>query len=674
MEGRTLKIAGLLAILVIPSLGGDCNLARRKTMIKPEVMPYGSWKSPITSDLITSETVGLGQIALDGEDVYWVEMRPKEAGRNVVVRLTPDGRKTDITPSSFNARTRVHEYGGGAFVVAEGTVYFSNFADQRLYRQDPGSEPRPITPGGDLRYADCIIDKRRGRIICVREDHTIPDGEAVNSLVSLDLKNTDGGQILVSGNDFYSSPRLSRDGSHLAWLTWNHPNMPWDGTELWVAELKADGSLGRRDRVAGGADESIFQPEWSPDGVLHFVSDRTGWWNLYRWQEGHVEPIIQMEAEFGVPQWIFGMSTYDFESANHIICAYSRGGIWHLGSLNTENGKLATIDNPYSLISFIRAIPGRILFVGGSPTESISVIRYSLAKRDMEVLHRSSDITIDPGYLSVPQAIEFQTEKGLTAHAFFYPPKNGDCVGLSDKRPPLLVVSHGGPTGATSSALNLIVQFWTSRGIAILDVNYGGSSGYGRAYRRRLDGQWGVVDVDDCVNGALYLISQDEVDPGRVAIRGGSAGGYTTLCAVTFRDMFKAGASYYGISDVEVLTKETHKFESRYLDRLIAPYPERRDLYQERSPINFIDRLSCPMIFFQGLEDKVVPPNQAEMMVNALRSKGLPVAYIRFEGEQHGFRRAENIKRALDAEIYFYSRVFGFELADQVRPVPIENL
>ena len=644
-------------------------------MAEPQVTPYGSWKSPITSDLIVSETIGLGQIALDGQDVYWVEGRPTEGGRYVIVRRMLDGRTTDVTPPPFNARTRVHEYGGGAFAVADGTVYFSNFSDQRLYRQDPGAEPRPITPEADLRYADGIIDHRRSRMICVREDHTDPGREAVNAIVSLDLEGDDsGGQVLVSGNDFYSSPRLSPDGSRLAWLTWNHPNMPWDGTELWVGELVADGSLGQSERVAGGEDESIFQPEWSPDGVLHFVSDQTGWWNLYRWRDGRVEPFIKVEAEFGLPQWVFGMSTYAFESTSRILCAYTQQGTWRLASLNTTTGELEPIEIPYSGTEYVQVASGRVVFLAGSPTEPTSVVQLNLATRELGVLRRSSEIMIDAGHLSIPQEIEFPTERGLTAYAFFYAPQNRDYVAPPGERSPLLVISHGGPTGKASSTLNLVIQYWTSRGIAVLDVNYGGSIGYGRAYRERLEGQWGIVDVDDCVNGARYLVEQGAVDGNRLAIRGGSAGGYTTLSALTFRDIFKAGASYFGVSDLEALAKDTHKFESRYLDRMVGPYPERRDLYRERSPIHFTHRLSCPMILFQGLEDKVVPPDQAETMFEAMRAKGLPVAYLPFEGEQHGFRRAENIKRALDAELYFYSRVFGFELADPVEAVPIENL
>ncbi len=643
-------------------------------MVKPNTAPYGSWRSPVTSDLIVSETISLGQIVLDGGDTYWVEMRPAESGRCVVVRRSPDGQTSDVTPPPFSARTLVHEYGGGAFLVDQGTVYFSNFADQRLYRQEPGSEPYPMSPEGEMRYADAVIDRRRHRIICVREDHTSAGHQPVNTVVGLDLRTGGDGRVLVSGNDFYSSPRLSPNGASLAWLTWNHPNMPWDGTELWVAPIEDDNSLGHAQRVAGGPEESIFQPEWSPDGILHFVSDRTGWWNLYRWRHEQVEPLCPLEAEFGVPQWLFGMSTYAIESAQRIICAYGDRGRWRLASIESETGRFQEIETPYTSVGFLRAAPGSVAFLGGSPTETLSVVRLDLATRRLDVLRRSSAVVIDPEFLSSPQAIQFPTENGLTAHAFFYAPMNGEYQAPPDERPPLLVISHGGPTGATSGTLNPMVQYWTSRGIAVADVNYGGSTGYGRAYRQRLRGNWGIVDVDDCVNAARWLVERDLVDGKRLAIRGGSAGGYTTLSALTFRDLFKAGASHFGVSDLEALATETHKFESRYLDGLIGPYPQRRDIYLERSPIHSLERLSCPVILFQGLEDKIVPPNQAEMMAEALRAKGLPVAHVTFEGEQHGFRRAENIKRTLDAELYFYSRIFGFSLADPVEPVPIENL
>ena len=642
-------------------------------MALPQTSRYGSWKSPITADLVGSGELGLEQVRIDGDDVYWIERRAHEGGRKVIVRRSIDVTAADVTPAGFNARTRVHEYGGGDYTVVNGTVIFSNYIDQRLYIQKSGAEPQPLTPESAIRYADGQIDRSRNLFFCVREDHSNPN-ETVNTLVRVDLRGGDTGKILVSGNDFYSSPRLSSDGARLAWLTWNHPNMPWDGTELWVGKLSDDGSVTEQEKIAGGVDDSIFQPEWSPDGNLYFASDRTGWWNLYRWKDGNVDPLCPMNAEFGQPQWVFGSSLYAFASPAGIVCTYNLNARDCLATLDTNTGTLDAIDLPFTVISQLRAMGNRVVFIGASSTETTSIVSLDLATKSFDILRRSRDTDVDAGYLSKPQAIEFPTEYSLTAHGYFYPPQNRDCRPPVNEKPPLLVMSHGGPTSSSSSSLKYSIQYWTSRGIAVLDVNYGGSSGYGRAYRERLNGSWGIVDVDDCVNGARHLAARGEVDGNRLAIRGGSAGGYTTLCALTFRDAFKAGASHYGISDLEALAKDTHKFESRYLDRLIGPYPDRRDLYIERSPIHFTDRLSCPMIIFQGLEDKVVPPNQAEKMVEAVRAKKLPVAYLAFEGEQHGFRKAENIKRVLEAELYFYSRVFDFQLADPVEPVPIENL
>jgi len=612
---------------------------------------------------------------IHGDDVYWIEMRPNEGGRNVLVKCAPS-RIEDVTLLPFNVRTRVHEYGGGDYALQAGIVCFSNFSDQRLYVQGEGAAARAITPAAEVRYADARIDASGKQLICVREDHTIVGREAVNTLVSLQLEgNDDCGQVLVSGNDFYSSPRFSPDGLSLAWLTWNHPNMPWDGTELWTGSFGEHQSFTACGRVAGGIGESVFQPEWSPDGRLYFVSDRSGWWNLYRVAEGGtVEPVCEMEAEFGMPQWGFGMSSYAFESANTIVCTYIEKGFSKLALIDTRTKKLEPLDCPYSDIRFLRAAPGQAVMRAGSPTAAAAIVKLDLETRSFSVLRRSNNLQIDAEYFSVPRAVEFPTEDGLTAHTFFYPPKNPDYQAPGGELPPLLVESHGGPTAAAATALSLSIQYWTSRGIAVLDVNYGGSSGFGRAYRERLKGKWGIVDVDDCANGARYLVERGEVDGDRLLITGGSAGGYTTLCALTFRDAFKAGASHYGVSDVESLAKDTHKFESRYLDGLIGPYPEAKEIYFQRSPINFTNQLSCPVIFFQGTEDKVVPPNQAETMVEALRLKGVPVAYLAFAGEQHGFRQAQNIKRALDGELYFYSRVFGFELAEPVEPVEIENL
>ncbi|MEM1254601.1 MAG: S9 family peptidase [Cyanobacteria bacterium P01_H01_bin.21] len=635
--------------------------------------PYGAWQSPITSEVIVSNSIRLGSICLDGSDIYWSELRPTEKGRSLIVRRTADGEITDVTPTGFNVRTRVHEYGGGAYWVEQGDVYFANFLDQRLYQQLSGSAPKPLTPEKALRYADGVMDRSRQRLICVREDHTQSDQAAINTIVAIALDNQTQ-TVLVSGCDFYSTPRLSPDGTQLAWLSWNHPNMPWDGTDLWVAEIAADGTLAKPQKVAGGLTESIFQPQWSPDGILYFIGDVTGWWNLYCWHHQTVEPLYPLEAEFGLPQWGFGMSIYGFASAKSLVCTYKHKGVQQLAQLDTTTLTLTKIDTPYASIGGLQVGADFVVFLGGSPSQPSVLVRLDLSTGETTELRRSSTLEIDEGYLSMPETITFPTSNNLSAYGIYYPPKNKDYSAPEGSRPPLLVKSHGGPTAATSSNFSPAIQYWTSRGFAVLDVNYGGSTGYGRAYRERLKGNWGIVDIDDCVNGANYLVAQGKADPEQLAIDGGSAGGYTTLGALTFRDVFKAGASYYGVSDMAALAMDTHKFESRYLDSLVGPYPERKDLYDARSPINFTDQLSCPVIFLQGDEDKIVPPNQAELMVDALREKNIPVAYLLFEGEQHGFRKADNIKRALDAEFYFYSRVFGFEPAEEIEAVEIWGL
>ncbi len=639
----------------------------------PEIAPYGSWRSPITLEMAAESAGWLSSYhpVFDDGELCLSESRPSEGGRTVIMRREA-GRFVDVTPPGYNVRTRVHEYGGGAWAVDGGTVYFSNFADQRLYRQDAGATPRPITPEADHRYADGVIDRRQNRMVCVREDHTTP-GEVVNTIVSVDLAGEAAQAVLVAGNDFYSSPRLSPDGGRLLWLTWNHPNMPFDGTELWTGRLDGDGSIVDREKLAGGRDEAIVQPEWGTEGAIIFVSDRSGWWNLYQHRAGETVHLAPMDAEFALPPWVMGMGCYSLDG-DRIAAAYCERGTWRLMTIDRGSGAVQRYDLPYTELINPCWMDGRVVATVASAAEPGHVIAFDPGSGAVEVLHRAARTAIDPGYLSTPEAIEFPTERGLTAHAFYYPPRNKDCWGPAGELPPLLVRSHGGPTAAATASLDIEYQYWTSRGFAIVDVNYGGSTGYGREYRRRLDGQWGIVDVDDCVNAARYLVSRGLVDERRLAIDGGSAGGYTTLSALAFRDVFKAGASYYGVSDVEALATDTHKFEARYLDGLIGPYPERRDVYVERSPIHHVDRLSCPMIFLQGLEDEVVPPDQSERMFDAVRAKGLPAAYVTFEGEQHGFRQAKNIRRALEAEFYFYSRVFGFEPVDTIEPVVIENL
>jgi dipeptidyl aminopeptidase/acylaminoacyl peptidase len=642
------------------------------TPYRTRVAPYGTWQSPLTAARVTAGSLRFDHIVLDGADLYWLEGRASEAGRNVVVRRTRDGHISDVTPRGFDVRSCVHEYGGAPYTVAGGTVFFSNFKDQRLYRQAGGGEPQPLTAEGFF-YADAAVDRARARLLCVREDHTRADREPVSTIVAVSTAGH-AERVIVSGADFYSDPVLSPDRARLAWLQWNHPNMPWDGTELWVAQLDADGFPTVREKIAGGADESIFQPEWAPDGRLYFVSDRTGWWNLYRaGASSTVEAIHPMPADFGKPQWTFSASTYAFAGANRIVATYTQNGRWNMALIETDSRNFEVVRLELEPTDAVRADAQSVYFIGGSPTTSRAVVRMSLAVMEPEVLRASSADRFEPVWISVPESVIYKSQ-GEDVYAFYYAPTNVDFRPPDDERPPLLVLSHGGPTDQAVDVLDPRIQFWTSRGFAVLDVNYRGSSGFGRAYRDRLKGQWGIVDVADCVNGATSLVDAGKADPNRLIIRGGSAGGYTTLAALTFHDVFNAGASYYGISDIEVLAHDTHKFEARYLDSLVGPYPEAKDVYIRRSPIHFSDRLSCPLILFQGLEDKVVPPNQSEMMADAVRRKGLPVAYVTFPGEQHGFRKEENIIRSLEAELYFYGAVFKFAVADPIEPVPIDNL
>jgi dipeptidyl aminopeptidase/acylaminoacyl peptidase len=648
-------------------------------MMSPqETAPYGSWRSPITPAFITS-LVGIPtEIQLSGDNIYWLEMRPQEAGRYVIMRRTSDGSIDDMTASDFNVRTRVHEYGGGSFTVHGEVIFFSNFSDQRLYRLEPDRAPEPITPEPDvpagLRFAECQVTGDGSLIICVHESHEV-SGEVINELAAFP---TDGSQlpwVIADGHDFYASPRISPDGTQLAWLTWDHPQMPWDGSELWVAKLQSDGTLAESRKVAGGPEESIFQPEWSPAGHLHFISDRTGWWNLYKERDGELIPLAPIEADLGEPQWAFGFSRYAILADSRIVCIYNLDGIHHLGLITPDDEKIRSLEVPLTSITYLRSNEDSSLyFVGGNFQQFPALLRMDVDSREIEIIYQPPGEMIDPGYLSIPESIEFPTEDGTSAYALFYHPTNQDYSGPPDELPPLIVFSHGGPTAAARTFLQTSIQYWTSRGAALVDVNYGGSTGYGRAYRERLRGKWGIVDTADCVAAAKYLIEGGRVDGEKLAIRGGSAGGYTTLAVLTFYDLFTAGASYYGVADVEALALDTHKFESRYLDSLIGPYPEAKDLYHKRSPIHFTEQLSCPVIIFQGLEDLVVPPSQAELMVDALKAKGLPYAYLAFEGEQHGFRRAETIQRCLEAELYFYSRIFGFDLVDPVEPIDIENL
>jgi dipeptidyl aminopeptidase/acylaminoacyl peptidase len=628
-------------------------------------LPCGTWPSPLSAERVASQTVDLDEVLLDGDDVYWLETRPGEGGRAVIVRRSPQGRVRDVTPPPYSARTTVHEYGGGSYVVGGGVVVFSNFADQRLYRHRPGEPPLPLVPPGPLRYADMVIDAARNRLLCVVEDHSRPGRDPDNFLAAVSLVRESSPYRLVGGRDFFASPRLSPDGARLAWLAWDHPNMPWDGTELWVGALAGDGQLAERVKVAGGPQESVVQPEWGPDGTLYFASDRTGWWNLFAWRGGAVEPVYEAEAECGVPQWRFRMSTFAVEpSGRYLIVAAREKGVWRLGRVDVARRTLCPLDVPFTGLSSVRCGRGGAVCIAASPREAPQVVRVDPETGRWETLGRAETPPVDPRYISVPEPVEFPTGGGEVAYGFFYAPVHPEAAPVPGERPPLLVRAHGGPTSAARAILDLEVLYWTTRGFAFLDVNYGGSTGYGRAYRERLNGSWGIVDVEDCIHGARFLCDRGLADPRRLAIRGGSAGGYTALCAVTFHQVFAAAASYYGVSDLERLRQETHKFESRYLDRLVGPYPERRDLYRARSPLYFAHQVSCPLLVLQGLEDPVVPPNQAELLVEALRARGTPVTYLAFPGERHGFRRSETIARALQAELSFYAGVFGFHRAE----------
>ncbi|MEE8387739.1 MAG: S9 family peptidase [Acidiferrobacterales bacterium] len=639
-------------------------------MAKPA--PFGSWQSPISATLIAGETIGLDQPQLQDDSCYWIEKRPTEGGRQVIVQQNTDGTINDLLPPPFSARSRAHEYGGAAYTVASDIFYFVNDSDQGIYAVTPGTAPISIFSEPGLRFADIQIDGNQNRLVCVCEDHR-GAGEAINSLVALTLGDNPALTTLREGADFYASPALRADGGLLAWLSWNHPNMPWDGTELWLADIKPDGELCDARCIAGGKSISIFQPQWSPDSRLYFVSDAAGWWQIYRQQADGAQRLCDIEAEFGLPQWVFGQSTYAFVSADTIVCCYCQQGEWFLARLCAHTGELSLIDIPYGDISSVRANQDRVVFLAGSPVSTTELVAYLPQQKKLTVLKKSMPAAIRKSYLSIAQKISFATAGGNAAHGFYYEPRNGDYSAPGGKSPPLIVMSHGGPTAATGRSLNLRIQYWTSRGFAVLDVNYSGSTGYGRAYRQHLDGQWGLVDVSDCESGAKFLVAANKVDGNRLIIRGSSAGGYTTLCALTFTDTFSAGASLYGIGDLEALVRDTHKFESHYLDRLVGPFPGSRQTYRDRSPLFHADKLSCPVIFFQGEEDRVVPPNQAETMVAALRQNGIAVSYLRFTGEQHGFRLAKTITRVLEAELYFYGKVLGFEPADKIEPVTIMN-
>ncbi len=629
----------------------------------PTVAPYGTWRSSVTAALLVEAAIRISQVQVANDRVYWNEGRPSDAGRQVIVSAGAGDTPVDAIPAGFSARTQVHEYGGRCYAVHDETLVFSNWEDQRLWSvRGPGDDPRPLTPEPAApradRYADPVITPDGRWVICVHEHHSSA-GAVDNDLVALPLEPTDADQwprSLTSGHDFYAAPRLSPDGTRLAWITWDHPDMPWDHSELWVAELDKQAVLGQAQRIAGERGESITQPRWSPSGVLHYVSDRSGWWNLY---DEHGTALCPLDAEFAGPDWAFGNSSYGFLPDGQLVAVWGRSGQDHVGLIS--GGRALPREFPFSAYDELQPTSdGAVIAIAASPTVPPCVVRLDLDGNAVTVIRRSREVPIDEAAISTPEAVEFPTADGQIAHALFYAPRHPDFAGPEGERPPLIVMIHGGPTSSTSPVFNLAVQYWTSRGFAVADVDYRGSTGYGTAYRRLLNGAWGVADVADCAHVVGWLTEQGRVDGRRAAIRGGSAGGFTTLAALAFTDIFSAGASHFGVADLELLARDTHKFEARYLDGMVGPWPEAAEEYRRRSPIHHVEEISCPLILFQGLQDAVVPPAQSELMYQALRDRGIPVAYLPFEGEQHGFRQAATIMAVAAAELAFYGRVFGF--------------
>ncbi|HUN24829.1 MAG TPA: prolyl oligopeptidase family serine peptidase [Steroidobacteraceae bacterium] len=645
----------------------------------------GTWPSPISAEALARAGVTLSSVRVAGGAPYWVESRPSEGGRHVLATPAPDGPVRELTPATFDVRSRVHEYGGTPYLIAPEAILFTHFADQRLYAQRRGEPPTAVTPEG-YRYADFELDPSGERVLCVREDHqgSTAGAEPSNAIVSLALgarpragrdgrstaSSGDPGVVLFGDSDFVAYPRVSRDGRQLAWISWNHPDMPWDGTTLHVARLTSAGLL-QMTSIAGGPGESVVEPRWDTDGSLYFLSDRSNWWNLYRWRDGKVERAVTIDADIAEPLWTLGASSYALTGQGRAVVRYAIDGSDRLGVVTLASGELEPLALPFVAFSSLQMLsPATALAIASSAVAEAAVVAIELEGARHRIVRTASTLELDPAWISRAEAMEFPTTGGLTAHAFYYPPTSPECSPLPGEKPPLIVKAHGGPTAHAKPELSLPTQFWTSRGFAVLDVNYGGSSGYGRRYRERLEGHWGVVDVADVVAGARHLVAIGRVDPQRIAIRGGSAGGFTVLAALAFHDVFRAGANYYGVSDLEALARETHKFESRYLDRLVAPLPEGREIYAARAPIRHLERFHAPLITFQGVEDRIVPPSQSRAIVAALERKGVPAVYIEFAGEQHGFRKAESIVRSLEAELAFYGRVFGFAPQASEHTVP----
>jgi dipeptidyl aminopeptidase/acylaminoacyl peptidase len=604
-----------------------------------------------------------------GGAITWIESRPWEDGRQTLVRWTREGGPVDVSPPSMNVRDCVHEYGGSPYLVHGDLVVVSDFSTGRLHRVARDRSSAPITPDVDVRYADLELDESRGRLVAVREDHRAI-GEAVSTIVSVHLDGTEP-TVLVEGADFFSAPRISPDGSWLAWLRWNHPNLPWDGTELCLARLDAVGNPVEPTVVAGSTSDWISQPRWSPHGVLHFVAEPNGWMNVHRLLDGRIEAVTSEAADFATADWSFGQSNFGFLSDGGLLAIGRSGGRDRLHHIPSGGGHVDALDVPFTEMRSLDVSGDLAVFDGASPAAFSSVVRFALTDGSHKVLRRTSPAQIDPRDISMPEPIEFPTTGGRTAHGLYYPPTNQLVGGPTGERPPLMVSSHGGPTDQAYTGLTVTYQHFTSRGFGFLDVDYGGSTGYGREYRKRLELTWGITDVDDCVMGARFLAERGDIDPQRMAVRGGSASGFTTLAALAFRDAFQGGISYFGIGDLKAFAIDTHKFESHYADRLVGPLPEAEAVYAERSPSLHVDRIVVPVLVIQGADDRVVPPSEAERLVAALAKHGVPHTYLLIPDEDHGFRKSENILRSFEAELSFLSQVFGFELADDIDPIDV---
>jgi dipeptidyl aminopeptidase/acylaminoacyl peptidase len=653
-----------------------------RTVAAALTAPYGSWASPLSADALAAGAINFGDLRFAAGSLYWTENVPAAGGK--IALFKSNGTAAPFTPAGANVRTRVHEYGGAPFVVVGDTVYYSEYSDQRLYALKSGGTPVPLTPPG-YRYADCI-SRAGGRgtteLICVREDHTNP-AHVRNTLVRLALPGATAtagaaaagaGSMLFDGSDFVAHPRLSPDARKLAFITWNHPDMPWDATLLQVAELTPQG-LKSPTVVAGGAAESVVEPQWDSDGTLYFISDRSGFWNLYARRGAIVDAVWPRAAEFAGPLWSLGQSSYVLLGDGRAVVCFGEHGIDRLAVLDLKTGAGRVLDLPYVEFSQLTRIDaGHIAAIAGASTAPTSIVQIDIAKPKATTLRTAGEPPLAPEAVSAAVPIDFPSASGRTAHAFYYPPLNPRYRGTPGTLPPLLAMVHGGPTSQASPALRSRVQFWTSRGFAVVDVNYGGSSGYGRAYRRELNGNWGVVDAEDVIAAVRYLVDTKRADPKRTAISGGSAGGYTVLVALSSSDVFRAGADYFGVSDMTALARDTHKFESRYLDSLIGPLPQAQSTYDSRSPLNHLDGFKAPVIVFQGADDPVVPPNQSERIVQALRERHVPVAYVLYPGESHGFRKPETIINSLQAELSFYGQVFKFTPADQLPALTVEGL